>query len=570
MATPTHGASSIERFLSGSAIIESSAHALIGKDVSLSGSAIVTMASTAALGVPVWLSGSAIVTTTTHALANLDDLVSLSGSAIMSSIASATMVLDIHLASTLFLKGTDALVSASHAGIADVLKWVDFEPPAFGELAAGPAQSGTVTITQSATAAMPDRGAIGLLVSMTAGAGDGSVQHDLGSAQTILFTRIMFAPATLSGGAVTIVMGKGSDIVERWRITYTPSTRAIAVATSTGESLSATLVAGLDWHCIELEVNAITGALELWINGIRADSDTGISATLAARYVQIGAVTKATAATGDFYLDEWIMANRYIAPVRVFPIEDHAGDARRLLVVYNLDDAESIEWAQWYRDYHGVPYANLVGLALGTDEDVDATAAGNLRTAVAAYIADNYLAPFIKSILLGYGCPGTFDGSQSLQSCLADLSDATADLANPLYMAGVVDTDDLPDRSSLIAAGRYLVAEINAPTLVIAKAITTLGAGMVHTDAVDREFGVLDASIDRIAAAADDWSDLTAWLGTVSQQQARLPLDADYDGSSHGSAIEMTDADHGDFDTDGQTRALFVGVGNNGADEVAT
>ena len=485
-----------------------------------------------------------------------------------------------------------------------ILKHADFEVAAWGEFASGPNGSGDVTLSQSVVASYPDRpgggAGVGLLVSI-AGAGGGGggshwvtnhwatnhwaanhwlvggaagdqagqyIAHDLGSEQTLLHTRMLFAPGTLGGGAVVICAGYDSGATETWRITYTPSTGDLTATLATSETLSAALVS-LTWHAIELQIDATNGVAELWVDGQSAATASGTFTALATQSVRVGGVIRDVTATGNLYLDEWVMATAYVGPVAVTPTAEDASDPARWLVVYNTALADSVTWAQWYLGQRRIPYANLCGLNLSTSEDIANAAWLNMRDAIASYIT-RHADLEITGILLGHGCPGMVTGTpnRSVVSLLMDLTDDTVDQINPFYESGVIDLDDLPTRASLVGGAVYLVAEIQAPTLAEARDLTTLADALGDENAAGAWISNLTPSADMLASSAASWGELTAWLAAVQSHQVRLPRVEGYDGSAHGHAIEFCDAAGGTFDVDGQRRALLASVGAITADYV--
>lgn len=438
------------------------------------------------------------------------------------------------------------------------LKHVDFEVASWGELASGPAGSGGgAALTQDVAASFPDRGDVGMLLTMSSGAGEHYIEHDLGAEQDPLYVRLMLGLGTASGGAVTFGRCLDDGAVETLSASLDADTGALTVDLAGGDQLLGTLHPNMPWHCVEILVSATTATL--WINGVAIMTKTGSYGALASQTVRIGCITKDTATIGALYLDEWIMSTTYIGPVVIEPSSAFPSDPTRWLVLYNRDDDDSVTWAEHYRSVRSVPYANLVSLSVSTYElitDVDAT---TIKAAVSDYLTDNRLDANVVGILIGYGFPGVAAGPpvRSLASMLAVLDDNT-EAANTRYQSGVVGTDDLPDRSSLLIVPPYYVAEMNAPSLADAMDLDDRADALTVTDAVWRELTVLDPATDKLAAAASSWDDLAAYLADVESQQVRLPLASGYTGTPHGHAVELTDDTAGAVSVTGQTKALIV------------
>src|SRR5262249_43341077 len=133
-------------------------------------------------------------------------------------------------------------------------------------------------------------------------------------------------------------------------------------------------------------------------------------------------VEKASGASGVIDIDEIVLADEPIGPVLVAPTSDFADDAARWLVVYNSAEPDSVAWAERYRAARGVPFANLLGLPLSSNEEISALEYDDLRAAVAGYLNDNHLDAQVMGILLGYRVPGYVDlGGFGDRSAIASL-----------------------------------------------------------------------------------------------------------------------------------------------------
>ena len=452
-----------------------------------------------------------------------------------------------------------ATVVIADGRVLRVFKHMDWECPDWGEFAAGPVSVGAgAVLTQSGTGAFPDRGGSSLVVTWTTGTGSSYLGHDIGEEQSLLHVRMLLAVASWAGGGATVLQVLDEAEGEVWRIAVID--HALTVTLAGGATLTATLP-GQTWNCVEVAI-ATAGTATLWVNGVEIDSATGDFSALAGRHVRMGGCAKASDAVGVVRLDEVVLGNRYVGPVRLPPTMAHGGDPRRWLCLYNADIADAAAWAEHYREARGVPYANLVGLSLPAGEDCTATQMQDLRDTLSDYLQRHGLQDQIRGLLLGYGCPGTVDGGSALASWLMDLTAAAGD-ANPAYQSGVVMAADLPVRSTLTAGDRRLVGEITAADVTTAQAMSD--DVLVATKPDGRDFAALDSVVDRLAAAASGWTSLSAWLGTLAQQDVRLPRESDWAGE-HGHAIEFSDAAGGDFDVTAQRRVLLASVAAGSAD----
>jgi hypothetical protein len=246
----------------------------------------------------------------------------------------------------------------------------------------------------------------------------------------------------------------------------------------------------------------------------------------------------------------------------------YANDPRAWLVLYNAADADSTAWAAWYREHHGIPIANMLGLvALPAGEVLSASDWTGLRDQIKTYLSTNGLD--VRGIIIGYLVPGLVDtgaATLSLASMLAaiPLEDETPDLLNPLYASGVVEVADLPARSLISFGTVYLVGEINAGSLAESQALTTNAAALTTVAAGDELMSALDADEDWIILDPGGiWPALSAWIAAPTRQRMALPVVASWDGA-HGYAVEFTVATSGAF-SEAQAKALLVTIGGDTA-----
>jgi hypothetical protein len=340
-----------------------------------------------------------------------------------------------------------------------------------GEVGCVPGGPGGVSLAQSAEASFPDRGTVGLKVTLEAG-GDGRyLERDLGVSRSTLHARVMLNPGTVGGGWVSLMRGLDSEGGESFRLVYTPSSREVSVVLGTGAELKGVLPVGLDWHCVELKVDAGAGAASLWVNGVEAETRVGPLSGLSVRRVWLGAPHKQGGAVGDLYLDDWMLGDAYLGPAPVEPTSEHADDPARWLVVYNTADADSVAWAAWYRAARGVPYANLLGLAAPVAEEVSEPAFVAWRQAISNYLSLNGLNTRVMGILCGPGIPGTYEDaggvSESVAGQLHRIDCGAGVVANGLAR-GVDDaTMERPTVSNLL--GNLLTARIDGSDLASAR-----------------------------------------------------------------------------------------------------
>lgn len=161
------------------------------------------------------------------------------------------------------------------------------------------------------------------------------------------------------------------------------------------------------------------------------------------------------------------------------------------LVLYNVNSADSIAWAEWYRQQWNIPADHLFGIDAPLDEHLP-----NLQTVqsrVITPVRDLFmvlpdLEESIMGIILGYDMPGHYGnpplnpsvGGYSVADALHDIYDDSlpanaqreTNLDNPHVFGNVLPSGGRLTKASM-ETGKYMVARIDAPTLADAMALTT-------------------------------------------------------------------------------------------------
>ncbi|MAE62304.1 MAG: hypothetical protein CMJ49_13225 [Planctomycetaceae bacterium] len=416
-------------------------------------------------------------------------------------------------------------------------------------------------------------------VELSAGLSGQYLSWDCGAEQSIYHVRVMLNPSDAAGGALTIINGRSATGDQMFALRFDADARQVTCVLATSDQITADLPPTLDWHCVEIAIDTARDAATMWINGIEAASISASLSGLAAREFRIGGMDGDPALTGSVFCDEWIVATHYVGPVFAPATPDHAGDPRRWLVLYNTNNPDSIAWADQYRQRRGVPYANLVAVAYGSDEDMSIPELLSLRADVADYLARHTISETMRGIMIGYGVPGSVRFGPPINaivlgvaSYLSDLTNDLSGLANPHFLTGVVDVSDLPPRASLGSGSAYLVAEMNAPTRALADALSDR-ADQLRTIGPDGHArSALDPAIDQFTASqtTGTWLENLAFIDTPAFKRVRLPSRTDWDplAEGHGHAIELSDERLGAMVNTGQRAALLVAGAGLTADEV--
>jgi uncharacterized protein (TIGR03790 family) len=386
----------------------------------------------------------------------------------------------------------------------------------------------STVLTQSNAAAYPDRSGLnglGLHASMSTGDQGGYIYHDLGAPQAELNVRFVFNPWGLSGCRIVVLAGLDSQGKEALRVSYLVVSGVLSVWTPGGVQLSTELDGVIDWQCVEVAVDAVSGQASLWVNGVLVDQSVGDLSASTIQTILFGAIHKQTDVSGDLYLDELCIADAYVGPVIVEPDSSYASDPARWLVVYNTSDPDAVSWADAYRQARGIPFANLAGLALPTTETISASQYEDMVGEISAYLVDNGLDGQVVGILLGYRVPGyvDFTGNGPLESVPAlmqtsDLSAGTA--ANPNASPASdarLTFDDL--------AGARMTARLDAPNLaaaneLVSRADTIFASGLGGDDSAI----YFDPFVGSEPAYQQAFTELLDWATGPYGMKTRLPI----------------------------------------------
>jgi len=166
------------------------------------------------------------------------------------------------------------------------------------------------------------------------------------------------------------------------------------------------------------------------------------------------------------------------------------------LVLYNVNSADSVAWANWYQQERNIPADHMVGLNALLDEhlpDLEAVQEQIIAPVRDLLAGDADLEQSIMGIVLGYDVPGHYGtplanpdiGGFSVSDALQDMTDDDLIPGYFYYEGGQRGYNwDCPNLSGLLlppggrltkasmAQDRYMVTRIDAPTLADAMALT--------------------------------------------------------------------------------------------------
>lgn len=439
--------------------------------------------------------------------------------------------------------------------VTDVFKIANFTVPDFGEFDAPPVTSAGVDVVQSSTAKHAD--AVlgeGMLVTMNSGEiGSGYIEYNYGSELASIAVGVAIDIQDNVTGSFTAMQGRDGANAQAWSVVINTATNSILFSID-GQSQYHFYNNLQRW--LHIEVVITPTAASMWVNGVIVDTET-ISDVNTQR-VRVGAISTGTIASGDLYYDHLVIASAQIGPYAKTPALPLLSDPARWLVIYNLDDDDSIDWAYWYANHRRVPICNLLGLSLPTTETLTTAERDALETAINTYLTTHNMT-HVCGLILGYKVPAVLsDGLEcSLQTSLMDLVSVTPNGPTPWYAHN--------NRSILIDYlginnNSFIVMDIAGSTLAAAKALSTNADALTSLDGVGRGFSTL-SSTDLIGTA-----DTFAAFGEgLNAQLLRLNVDADFDGSEHGNAVDVSDDQGGAFTIAGQSKVMFITGGANTA-----
>ena len=194
------------------------------------------------------------------------------------------------------------------------------------------------------------------------------------------------------------------------------------------------------------------------------------------------------------------------------------------LVLYNLNDADSITWKDWYITQWGIPVENTLGLDVSTSEHLVTSEIFNatIYTPVRSFLENHTeIESKIMGILVGYHVPGNFGspensggGGYSVASRLQYLDYALSGYynrkANP-FLLGYHYSSGLMTRftKTTMPTRRYLAARLDGPNLTAVEALTLKAQAITSaTSPLPADQSIYYDYHDPGAPGGDDWAEL--------------------------------------------------------------
>lgn len=405
---------------------------------------------------------------------------------------------------------------------------IDCEVDANGEWDAI-VESGISTIVQSADAAFPERGNIGLRSTVSAWNEKAYAQIEPMTAIEAGGTRYFrwyfryVEWDNARGRQFCVYNLDGTNENYRPFVVWLENgTLQVYVYNDSGGSVVHNIVSPAlgRWYCVELQLTrassavASDGIVRAWVDGMPVAETTGID-----NYDRANGV--GTVRMGAEYYcyaglvidtDELVIADDYIGPYVPTPLTDYP-EARRTVVLYRQASSDSREFADYCVDQLGVPRCNLCSLPNATANESLASYATfqtEVETDLAAWLTTNpTIAANCSTFLIGYGVPGYFTHggvNHSATSRLMNYGTAfSSETSNPLYNPATVAR-----LTKTALGGKYLCTRIDADTLQHAK------------DVLDCGLQIADGGLN-----GDDklYSDESTYLASLNCQHLRIQTD---------------------------------------------
>jgi hypothetical protein len=450
-----------------------------------------------------------------------------------------------------------------------LLSYIDNEVPDFGEWDAV-VENAPSSISRSAAASFPERGARGLRVEVDSNAA-AYVQKDLPGEQAALaagfWLRLPEVPAWGPGTWLTLCRAAQTDGgAARMELYLRSSMDGVCLQLyqeTAGYYNMVTDVLPLAadrWYYLVAECawgeQACTARLYLdgALRGEDAAGETG--AGCRPDRVQLGCVSAAGVDAMAFDLDEAKLATGYPEPYRPAPAGERPGP-KRTVVLFRQGDADSRSFADACVERSDVPRGNLCPLpGAGGDETLAdyETFQQQVETDLSAWLDRNpTAADRCTCLLVGYGVPGCFDHGgvrRSTASRLMHLASAFSPGAdNPLYAPAKVSRLTKAD-----LGGLWLAARVDAPTLPDALTMLDRAAAVAELDSLPGD--------DVLFCDEDDYRT------SLACQRLRLAT-APPDGSFADDAMVWAATGTPSFN-EGGTRAAFVDTGDASAASLRT
>lgn len=304
----------------------------------------------------------------------------------------------------------------------------------------------SIALQQLAEAGFPERGSVGLRVSVDIGGGGAYFRYVLDQPVEQVWVRFAWRRPTVGTGRVELLNVLDANETKQASLAVSLDTGQLTLRVAQQE-VQVTPSLPEAWHQLQLAVNA-NGLRQLWVDGVLRASITDGPLDSDLAQFEFGCVQSTGDATGSVDLDEWVLSDEEIPAVLPgMPTRQDASDPARWLVLCNLAMPGSAEAAEAYRQARGIPRGHVFAGDWPTQERIPLTQYQALLADVEDYLDRNGLRPLIMGILVGPGMPLLVEtdglgASVPLASLLATTPTHGLPVANPALATGVPDRLD--------------------------------------------------------------------------------------------------------------------------------
>ncbi|MCC7408781.1 MAG: hypothetical protein IT442_11965 [Phycisphaeraceae bacterium] len=335
------------------------------------------------------------------------------------------------------------------------------------------------------------------------------LEHDAGSAMESFSCRVMLRVGEVAGGAVGFVRGVDAAGGETFLLSFDAVSAMVRARLMGGGWLSGSVAVAMEWVCVELTVGA--GQAELWVNG-RSAGSTGVGSETATRYFWLGMIEKDAGTTGRCDLDEWVIGEAYVGPVRVEPGSERVSDPARWVVLYDAEAADSVVWAAEYRRRRGVPLGHLIGVA-GGPEILDEAAYEQMTVEVESYLDRHGLGEQVVGLVVGHGVPGFV--LRAVDGLLDPVSAGLTAIGQSDPLNTLAGQGEMVRPVAQNMGGLRIVARVDGASL--AEALRMLD----RAEALDGQ-GPLGVGQSEVYLSVQGLAEVATWAQSTARQRTRL------------------------------------------------
>lgn len=211
----------------------------------------------------------------------------------------------------------------------------------------------------------------------------------------------------------------------------------------------------------------------------------------------------------------------------------HAGEPHRWLVIYDLNNSDSLAWAEAYRLRRGIPSVNLCGLDLPGSETLTPAQYETTRQQISDYLSNNGLVGEVVGLLLGFGVPGYADiaslGVPTPVSSYLHTDDTHGStIVNPLHQDPIDSRPSVEDLGAIRLTGRIDAPDLASALAWLDRADALAAQALAHDQDADL---LIDINPDNPNIGPSLSGLVADWVVGMDFKRLRLPATI-YDASA--------------------------------------